>query len=104
MNGYGKSAVYAVNLIKSEKVTPRAAWEMATKKFFTPGSSSQIKGCPRCAFLGICGEGFVKGVPSGKYTTSTKNKRYALDIFKELINSRKLCIGIFSFNRDNRPN
>ena len=37
------------------------------------------RNCPRCAFLGLCGEGLVKGIPSGPYTRSKLNKRYAVD-------------------------
>jgi hypothetical protein len=47
--------------------------------------SSQEKGCPKGAFLGLCQDGMVKGIPKGNYTKSIKNKQYALqavDILK----------------------
>jgi len=37
------------------------------------------EGCPKCAFLGLCEEGFARGVPQGNYTSSKKNKQYAVD-------------------------
>ena len=35
------------------------------------------KGCPRNAFLGLAEDGLIVGVPSGQYTRSELNKRYA---------------------------
>lgn len=42
------------------------------------------KPCPKNAFLGLCEEGLVKGVPRGEYTKSEKNKKYALKAFEKL--------------------
>lgn len=42
------------------------------------------KGCPRNAFLGLYEEGLVKGIPSGNYTRSKKNKEYAIKAVKIL--------------------
>jgi len=36
------------------------------------------KGCPKGAFLGLCEEGLVRGIPRGLYTQSRKNKEYAV--------------------------
>ena len=38
---------------------------------------SRDKGCPRNAFLGLAEDGLIVGVPSGQYTRSELNKRYA---------------------------
>ena len=32
----------------------------------------------RGAFLGLCEEGLVKGIPAGKYSASKDNKQYAV--------------------------
>jgi hypothetical protein len=78
--GYGRAAVMAVGLIEAaEAESPRDAWDQATTSLFRAGTATQKKGCPRCAFLGLCEEGLVKGVCGGDYTTSTKNKQYAVD-------------------------
>lgn len=45
---------------------------------FGAGTASQAKGCPRDAFLGLCEEGLIKGIPPGKYCHSVKNKKYAM--------------------------
>ena len=80
MNKYGQAAVEAVKLIHNQEVSsPVEAWEMTTSQIFSRGTSSQKKGCPRNAFLGLCEDGLVKGVQPGKYTTSKKNKQYAID-------------------------
>jgi hypothetical protein len=34
---------------------------------------------PRGAFLGLCEEGLVKGIPAGKYAASKDNKAYAVE-------------------------
>ncbi len=36
------------------------------------------------AFLGLCEEGLVKGIPPGDYTESVKNKQYAVDAVRLL--------------------
>jgi len=57
---------------------------MATRLLFPESPSSQIKGCPRGAFLGLCEEGPVKGIPTGSYTKSAKNKLYAITAIRLL--------------------
>ena len=80
MGQYGTAAVEAVRLYSRGLArSPPDAWEQATSRLFGRGTSSQRKGCPRNAFLGLCEEGLVKGVEPGNYTQSQKNKRYAID-------------------------
>jgi hypothetical protein len=79
MNKYGNAAIRAVKHYTNGQATnPQDAWEMATIAIFGEGTSSQKKGCPKGAFLGLCEEGLVKGIPIGNYTISTKNKNYAV--------------------------
>ncbi len=54
MGKYGQIAVKAAKYIQIGK-TPRAAWEIASCEIFERGSSSQVKGCPKNAFLGLYG-------------------------------------------------
>ncbi len=49
----------------------------STGKFFSKSITGQKKVCPKGTFLGLCEEGYVKGVPTGNYTKSKKNKSYA---------------------------
>ncbi|MCT4565007.1 MAG: hypothetical protein N4A68_11945 [Maledivibacter sp.] len=87
MSKYSEIAVKAVELlISNDEYRPREAWDIAATEIFVLNSWGSQKGCPRSAFLGLCEEGLVKGVASGRYTTSIKNKTYAvkaLEILKE---------------------
>lgn len=79
MNKYGKAALQAVKLMELGKAcNPMEAWEMVTNEIFEKGTPSQVKGCPKNTFLALCESGKVKGVESGRYTRSLKNKEYAL--------------------------
>ena len=79
MGKYGDAAIKAVRLVRSGSVkSPINAWKRATGEIFGRGTSSQDKGCPRDAFLGLCEEGIITGIPAGNYTRSIKNKEYAL--------------------------
>lgn len=79
MNKYGQAAEKAVSLIASGRADgPNEAWEIATMKICGAGTS-QSKGCPKSAFLGLCEEGRVKGVLRDCYSNSQDNKKYALE-------------------------
>jgi len=101
MGRYGKAAIEAVKLILSTKIYPEQAWDIATSNEFGRGTNLQKKGCPKGAFIGLCEQGMIKGVPIGSYTDSLENKRYAVlavKILKEkpelLENKDKLWVEI----------
>lgn len=82
MDKYAQAALMAAkNIIIDKNISPIAAWEDATMKLFGPGSS-QKKSCPKCAFLGLCEEGLINGIPTGNYTRGEKNKTYAVRVVK----------------------
>ena len=84
MGGFGRTAIRARELFVSRKVyDPKEAWNVASQKILT-SLSTQKKVCPRCAFLGLCEEGMVKGIPEGSYTDSVEDKKYALQGVKAL--------------------
>ncbi|MNO70684.1 hypothetical protein D3C76_615770 [compost metagenome] len=81
MSKYAQAAVEAVELVHQGITdSPVKAWEMSTSKFFGAGSWGQRKGCPKNAFLGLCENGFIKGIPKGIYNMkeNSKNKNYAI--------------------------
>ena len=79
MGSYGKVAVRAAALIRDGKFrSPAEAWASAARELLPHSESSQDKSCPRGAFLGLCDEGLVAGVPAGSYTRSPANKSYAV--------------------------
>lgn len=78
MNRFGEVAVKAAQLCQNQPaISPQDAWEKFAAELIESDSTSE-KGCPRDAFLGLCQEGFVRGIRRGKYTRSKKNKRYAV--------------------------
>lgn len=79
MGDYGQAAVKATQLIASGKESsPVTAWDRTTSASFGKGTSSQMKSCPRDAYLGLCESGLVRGIPSGSYTKSQMNKLYSV--------------------------
>ncbi|MEM5471227.1 hypothetical protein WNZ14_05760 [Hoeflea sp. AS60] len=77
MGKYGEAAISAVHLLaRNEAMPPRLAWATAVRDIFPSSQSSQLKGCPRDAFLALCGLGAVRNVTAGPYTRSIKNRVY----------------------------
>ena len=76
-NRYGEAALMAARQGTSA-VNPIARWESAMEKLYPTSPAAQKKGCPRGAFLGLCEEGLVQGIPAGSYTASKANKAYAV--------------------------
>lgn len=78
MGKYGEAAIEAATLA-AKSGHPVEAWKLAAIHKFPDSKSSRDKGCPRAAFLGLCEDGYVRGVRPGSYTRSANNKRYAVD-------------------------
>nr|WP_264642425.1 hypothetical protein [Candidatus Symbiopectobacterium sp. NZEC127] len=56
---------------------PKDCWDREIT-LFTSSHESRKKGCPKSAFLGLCQDGFVKGIPQGSYVpVDSPNKKYA---------------------------
>lgn len=81
--GYGAAALMAVQLSKTG-IEPIQAWHTAVNKIFTGRPASIAKGCPKATFLGLAGAGHIAGIPSGDYTRSVDNKRYAEEALRLL--------------------
>jgi hypothetical protein len=77
-NRYGEGALMATRGGYSASTTPVARWESAMEKLYPTSPSARKKGGPRGAFLGLCEEGLIKGIPAGHYTASPDNKAYAV--------------------------
>jgi hypothetical protein len=75
---YGNVAVAAAIMCENDKLAPCEAWVLAAQDGFPTSPSSQKKGCPKSAFLGLCGKGLVRGVSKGKYSRSVLNSCYAV--------------------------
>ena len=81
---YSTAAIKAARMVKETKISPIEAWKKAVLKLFPHSKSSQQKRCPKNTFLGLCEEGVIKGVSTGKYTRSDLNKKYGFTAIKIL--------------------
>lgn len=91
MNNYGKAAIEAVKMCQQGQFSdPVTAWKMAVLSHVST-LEGQKKGCPKSAFLGLCEEGVVVGIPRGNYTKGKLNKEYALRALKLLQQPRSLA-------------
>ena len=89
---YGQAAVLATqHYCSGAACSPPAAWALAVSEIFPNSMSSQDKGCPKGAFLGLCEDGFVAGIPQGSYTKSRLNKGYAIGAVDLLRADPDLC-------------
>jgi hypothetical protein len=77
-NRYGEAAIMAARTGSAAGAKPDACWENAMERLYPTSPTARKKGCPRGAFLGLCEEGLVKGIPAGRYTSSLDNKGYAV--------------------------
>ncbi len=84
MSKYARTAVDAAQRC-GHGVEPSDAWEQASIGVFGRGTSSQLKSCPRSAFLGLAGAGLIVGVPPGRYTRSESNVRYAVEAARHVL-------------------
>jgi len=75
-NRYGEAALMAAR--DSAGTSPARRWQSAMERVYPTSVSAQKKGGPRGAFLSLCDEGLVEGIPPGHYTTSKDNKGYAV--------------------------
>lgn len=80
MGKYGDVALRATKMLGGgETRQPREAWNAAAREAFPGKLPAQRKGCPRSAYLGLCEEGLVAGVPRGVFGAGRANKSYAID-------------------------
>ena len=77
-NRYGEAALMAAREMSSADINPVRRWESAMATVYPTSPAARKKGSPRGAFLGLCEEGLVKGVPAGDYAASADNKSYAV--------------------------
>jgi hypothetical protein len=75
-NRYGEAALIAAK--GPSGIQPSARWESALEKLYPTSPVARMKGGPRAAFLGLCEEGLVQGIPAGDYDASKDNKSYAV--------------------------
>ena len=89
MNKYAMVAKNTVEYIHQFGGRPDKVWKEQADSIFGVGSMGAVKGCPKCTFLGLCEEGLVKGIESGRYLLKgdNKNKEYGI-VAVNLINRK----------------
>jgi hypothetical protein len=81
-NRYGEAAILAAQ--GPSGMSPIDRWERALEKLYPTSPVARLKNSPREAFLGLCEEGLVKGIPAGEYAKSKADKEYAVRAAKLL--------------------
>lgn len=87
MTKYTDAAVLTVKRCQGEVVPDiRGEWQKALKEL-----SAYDEGCPKCAFIGLCEDGFVKDIRKGSYglRKGTKNKNYAIEAAKLILSGHE---------------
>jgi len=84
-NRYPEAALIAARQGISGGVTPGLLWERALEQVYPTSPTARRKGDPRGAFLGLCEEGLVKGIPAGSYGATRDNKGFAVRAARLLI-------------------
>ncbi|MCS3408996.1 DUF6979 family protein [Serratia sp. AKBS12] len=83
---YGSIALVAVRAVIDSGVSPNTAWDTAVQ--------GKEKSCPRGAFLGLCQDGWIKGVPSGNYLRQGNlNQQYAIRAAQYLLAKPGINVG-----------
>lgn len=77
-NRYGEAALMAARQGNMTEVDPVARWQAAMERLYPTSPIARKKGAPRGAFLGLCEQGMVKGIPAGNYSATKLNKDYAV--------------------------
>jgi hypothetical protein len=77
-NRYGEAALMAARQGNTTDVDPVARWQSAMERLYPTSPIARKKGSPRGAFLGLCEQGLVKGIPAGSYSATKFNKDYAV--------------------------
>jgi hypothetical protein len=88
-NRYGEAAIIAARQAASGGINPEAQWESAMEKLYPTSPTARRKGGPRGAFLGLCEEGLVKGVPAGHYSATRENKNCAVRAVALLVEAKQ---------------
>lgn len=81
MGKYGTAALRARELSLKDAQPVEEAWRQAAAETFPNSLESRRKGCPRCAFRGLCAAGLVRGVPADPADAvleETANASYAI--------------------------
>lgn len=88
---YEELAIKTTRRIQETGEDPEEVWNEFAKEIFGARSSGARKTCPRKAYLGLCRDGLVVGVPEGDYISADNpNKLYAVQAVRMLYSDPSL--------------
>ena len=95
MGKYGDTAIRATELLRQRALAPERAWKDAASEAFPNSPSSQAKGCPRGALLGLYYSGRLRGISplTQGPVNSGANARYAVKAVSILEKNPALAVG-----------
>ena len=94
MNQYGKTAILATDLYRNRQVnSPQEAWGKALAEI-------DDKDCPRCAYIDLCNQGFIRDIPHNADVKHGKNGNYAIIAINLLQNQPTLANNISALWRE----
>lgn len=88
---FSQVAIKSIELITKEHIEPRQAWQISVEEIFKESPSAISKNCPKSAFLVLCQEGLINGVPKGNYTDAIETKDYILSGLELIKNDSTLA-------------
>ncbi len=74
----GKTCIAAVKLIVDEKTDPEEAWNKAIQ-LYTHSLETQIKSCPKNAFVDLCASGYIKGIKKQNDIVLSENGKISIE-------------------------
>ncbi len=77
-NKFGEAALLAARLEVPATVTAEQRWDTAVRQVYPEKPYLQKKTAPRAAFLGLCEQGLVKGIPAAATAASDRNRSAAV--------------------------
>ncbi|HEX8211669.1 MAG TPA: hypothetical protein VF584_15960 [Longimicrobium sp.] len=95
MGKYGDTAVQAAKLLRSGHRSGEDAWRQVAEAVFAGAPPAMKKTCPREAFLGLCQEGMLAGVPASccRPVDRGLNRSYAVAAAQLLVAEPDLAHG-----------
>ena len=75
---FGKTCITAVKLIADEKTDPEKAWKRAIQ-VYTHSPKTQIKSCPKNAFVDLCASGYIKGIKKQNDIALSENGKISIE-------------------------
>ena len=94
MGKYGSTAIRTATLLAAGAESAEGAWSEVAAKVFPDAPEARKKTCPREAFLGLCQEGLLVGVPHTvcRREDGRRNRLYSVTAANLLATDAELAV------------